>query len=89
MYNVHMKRYPVAIVRERLAEALDAAHDGVPVVIVRRGVHYRLTRETQAPTKRQPRRQPLFSDVDPAILAGDWSWKWSPEGMTFVAARKK
>ena len=42
MYNVRMKRYTVAQVRERLSEALDSAEAGKPVVIERRGVRFRL-----------------------------------------------
>jgi hypothetical protein len=84
-----MKRYPVAVLRERLAEALDAAYHGVPVVIERKGVRYRLTREP-APKKTKPARQPLFELVDPAVMAGDWTWDWSPDaGMTFVPGKPK
>ena len=83
-----MKRYPVAVLRERLAEALDAAYAGVPVVIERKGVRYRLTRETAA-KKPKSIRSPLFEIVDPAVLAGDWTWDWTPEGMTFVPGKPK
>lgn len=87
-YNVHMKRYPVAILRERLAEALDAAYSGVPVVIERKGVQYRLTREPTA--KKSPAsRKPLFEIVDPAVMAGEWTWDWSPAGMAFKARKTK
>ena len=41
-----MKRYSVALVRERLAEALNEVDRGIPVVIERRGVRYRVTRVT-------------------------------------------
>ena len=84
-----MKRYPVAVLRERLAEALDAAYAGTPVVIERKGVRYRLTREPAA-RKAKPVRTPLFEVVDPAVMAGNWTWDWSPEGgMTFVPGKKK
>jgi hypothetical protein len=84
-----MKRYPVAVLRERLAEALDAAYHGVPVVIERKGVRYRLTRES-AVKKAKTARPPLFESVDPAVMAGSWTWDWSPEtGMTFVPGKPK
>lgn len=86
MYTV--KRYPVAVLRERLAEALDAAYLGVPVVIERKGVRYRLTRETTA-RKARSVRTPMFEIVDPAVMAGEWTWDWSPAGMTFKARRPK
>lgn len=88
MYNVRMKRYPVAVLRERLAEALDAAYHGVPVVIERKGVRYRLTREPAKKTKSA--RRPLFEVVDPAVIAGDWTWNWSPDaGMKFVPGKSR
>ena len=86
MYS--MKRYPVAVLRERLAEALDAAYQGVPVVIERKGVRYRLTREP-AVKKAKSVRTPLFEIVDPAVMAGEWTWDWSPAGMTFVPDKSK
>jgi hypothetical protein len=78
-----MKRYPVAVLRERLAEALDAAYHGIPVVIERKGVRYTLTREAQ-PKKRAAARARMFEIVDPAVIAGDWTWEWKPGAMSFV-----
>lgn len=86
MYVV--KRYPVAVLRERLAEALDAAYQGVPVVIERKGVRYRLTRESRT-RRAKSARKPLFEIVDPAVMAGDWTWDWSPDGLTFVPGTRK
>jgi antitoxin (DNA-binding transcriptional repressor) of toxin-antitoxin stability system len=83
-----MKRYPVAVLRARLAEALDAAYAGVPVVIERKGVRYRLTRESAA-RKAKAVRSPLFEILDPAVMAGNWTWDWSPDGMTFVPGKSK
>jgi hypothetical protein len=76
------KRYTVAAVRERLAEALDEAEKGVPVIIERKGVRYRLTVESgvRSPsTKRVPR----ITIVDPAVRRGNWTWDWAPDGFTF------
>jgi antitoxin (DNA-binding transcriptional repressor) of toxin-antitoxin stability system len=81
MYSVG-KRYTVAAVRERLAEALDEADKGVPVIIERRGVRYRLTVE-QAAGPRPARRVPRITIVDRAVRRGDWTWHWAPDGFTF------
>jgi antitoxin (DNA-binding transcriptional repressor) of toxin-antitoxin stability system len=83
-----MKKFTVSVVRERLAEALDAAHQGVPVIIERRGVRYRLTREARRKTTRTPRRAPIFAAVDPAVLDGGWSWTWTPGGADLVVPKK-
>ena len=74
MYNVHVKRYTVAQVRQRLAEALDSAERGGPVLIERRGVRFRL--EAERPRRRGKQRKPLVAFIDPAIEAGRWSWDW-------------
>jgi len=76
------KRYTVAAVRERLAEALDEAEKGVPVIIERRGVRYRLTVEPPEPRVRG-KREPRIAIVDPGVRRGDWSWDWTPDGLTF------
>ena len=77
-----MKTYKVAIVRERLAEALDQAEQGVPVFIERKGVRYRLTVERPG---RQPRsvRRPKIEMLDPAVAQGQWSWKIGTTGLRF------
>ncbi len=40
MYNAHMKRYSVAGARARFSDLLDAAEQGQPAVIERRGVRF-------------------------------------------------
>ena len=81
------KRYTVAAVRERLAEALDEAEQGIPVIIERRGVRYRLS--VEKPAKRAVARQaPKIEVLDQAISAGEWSWDWSPAGVKFKATRR-
>jgi hypothetical protein len=86
MYAVS-KRYTVSVVRERLAEALDEADKGVAVIIERRGVRYRLTRDTAAPPKRA-RRKSRLEAIDPAILDGQWTWSWGASGLRFRARRR-
>jgi len=74
-----MKHYSVAVVRERLAEALNEVDRGVPVIIERRGVRYRLTREPQR--RAQTAHKPVIQQVDSGVLSGEWSWDWTPEGL--------
>jgi hypothetical protein len=76
------KRYTVATVRQRLAEALDAADQGVLVIIERRGVRYRLTAEAASP-KRAGRRAPRIDVLDPAVSRGEWTWQLTADGLGF------
>jgi hypothetical protein len=84
MYVV--KRYTVAVVRERLAEALDEAERGEPVIIERKGVPYRLSLDR--PTRRRTLRRSRIDVIDPAVLDGQWTWGWTPRGLTFRAKRR-
>jgi len=43
-----MKRYTVALVRERLAEALDEAERGEPLFIERKGIRVKLSLDTRS-----------------------------------------
>ena len=74
---VMAKRYTVASVRERLADALDEAEKGIPVIIERRGVRYRLTMESSTP-RRTGKRRPR----------GEWTWEGTPDGL-IVAGRPR
>jgi antitoxin (DNA-binding transcriptional repressor) of toxin-antitoxin stability system len=76
-----MKRYTVAVVRERLAEALDEAEKGHPVIIERRGVRYTLTVQRQKAPRRRVGR--LLSVRDKAISDGQWSWESGTGGLRF------
>ena len=82
-----MKKYTVAMVRERLAEALDAAEQGVPVVIERRGVRYTLAVEGRK--KRRQKRTVAIQILDPAVARGEWHWDWSPGGIEFKAKSRR
>jgi hypothetical protein len=77
-----MKKYSVSVVRERLSEALDEAERGVPVIIERKGVRYRLVVDREKP-RRAARRKPLFQILDPAVEAGQWSWDVTSKGLKF------
>lgn len=83
---MRVKKYTVAMVRERLAEALDAAEQGVPVVIERRGVRYTLAVEGR--TKRRRQRTRSIQILDPAVARGKWSWDWTPGGVEFKAKHR-
>ena len=82
-----MKRYTVSQVRERLAEALDQAEKGVPVVIERKGVRYSLT--VERPPARPRRRKSRIIILDPAVEAGQWTWDWEPGKMEFRDTRTR
>jgi hypothetical protein len=83
------KRYTVSQVRERLSDALDEAENGLPVIIERRGVRYRLTRIDEERALRSRRRAPRIAVLDPAVADGRWSWAWTADGMTFRPPRKR
>jgi antitoxin (DNA-binding transcriptional repressor) of toxin-antitoxin stability system len=82
-----MKRYTVAVVRERLAEALDEAERGVPVIIERKGVRYRLA--VEKPVSPRKARRSHIEILDPAVANGHWSWDWTPRGLTFRSKRRR
>jgi len=86
MYS--MKTYKVAMVRERLAEALDEAERGMPVFIERKGVRYRLTVEAPG-SSRGTARQPRIQTLDPAVAEGQWSWETGPTGLRFRAGGRR
>ena len=77
-----MKTYKVAVVRERLAEALDQAERGVPVFIERKGVRYRLTVDQPA-RRRKVARRPKIDMLDPAVARGQWTWETGTTGLRF------
>ena len=76
-----MKRYTVAMVRERLADALDEAERGVPVIIERRGVRYRLEVERTKPRRRAHRA--LLTVLDKSLEDGQWTWDLTATGVRF------
>jgi hypothetical protein len=82
-----MKRYPVALLRERLSEALNEADRGTPVIIERRGVQYRLAREPER--RRTTPRKPVIERIDPVVAGGEWSWEWTPDGLILAGPRRQ
>lgn len=89
MYNVQvMKKYGVGFVRERLAEALDYADQGIPVIIERRGVQYRLSVDRPTPPLARTRK-PYIEVLDPAIAQGEWAWEWAPGRLALKRPRRR
>ena len=89
VYNVHvMKKYGVGFVRERMAEALDYADQGIPVFIERRGVRYRLSVD-QPPKTARKKRTAYIEVLDPQIEQGEWTWGWSPGAMKLHKPRRR
>lgn len=80
------KALRVAEARARFGEMLDEAEKGTPVVIERHGVRFRIEVE-KASAARTGRR--AFDYVDPAVMAGDWTWQLHSKGMRFSARRKR
>ena len=83
-----MKRYTVATLRSRLAEALDETERGLPVIIERRGVQYRLSVEPATPRRVRKSRPSMIEIVDPAVAEGRWNWEWTATGLKFRGRRR-
>ena len=85
MYIV--KRYTVSQLRVRLAEALDQADRGVPVIIERRGIRYSLKAERPATARRW--KKSVIEILDPAVAKGQWTWDLGPDGLRFRGGRSR
>jgi hypothetical protein len=83
------KGYTVSQVRERLAEALDAADRGLPVFIVRRGARYQLSLAPDTARRSTAKRPPRIDVLDAAVEAGQWGWRWTASGLTFRGRRSR
>jgi hypothetical protein len=82
-----MRMYTVATLRRRLADALDETERGIPVIIERRGVRYRLSVETPRPRRRGT--QSIIEIVDPAVAEGQWTWGRTTAGLRFHGRRRR
>jgi antitoxin (DNA-binding transcriptional repressor) of toxin-antitoxin stability system len=80
-----VKRYTAAEARARLSDALDHAEAGAPVVIERRGVRFRLMRESRRAHRATPAAS--IEVVDPAVEQGQWTWTITNGGWRFIARR--
>ena len=81
-----MKKHSVSLVRRRLAEALDEADRGRPVIIERNGVTYRLSVERRR--RPAPKASPSIEILDSAVADGNWTWEWTSGGLTFRRRRR-
>ena len=84
-----MGNMKVAEARARFGEILDAAEKGLPVVIERRGVRFRLIAESAA-MRTAKAGVATFEFVDPAVMSGQWTWRTDgARGVKFAARRKQ
>lgn len=84
MYIV--KGYKVAEARARFGEMLDDAEKGVPVVIERRGVRFRILAEPATAPKAS---KGVFDFVDPVVADGQWTWKAGRRGLAFAPRKRR
>lgn len=81
-----MKRYTAAEARARLSDVLNDAEAGAAVVIERRGVRFRLARESSAAQRaKRPKRAALVEILDPAVERGQWTWTLARGRLRFAA----
>ena len=83
-----MGNMKVAEARARFGEILDAAEKGLPVVIERRGVRFRLVAEVAG---RSPKKDAaIFDFVDPTVMSGQWTWRANAaRGVQFSPRQKR
>ena len=88
MYHVHVKRLTSSQLRLHLAEALDTAERGEPMVIERRGTRFLLR---VAPVNSRPRHagRKIIDIVDPAVADGEWTWSWRAGNLAFRDRRRR
>lgn len=76
----------MAEARARFGEILDEAEKGMPVLIERRGVRFRLVAEKGPPSNAS---KPVFDFVDAGVMTGQWTWKAGAKGLAFAPRRKR
>lgn len=81
-----MKRFSAAEARQHLADVLDAAESGEPVIIERGGVRFRVRAEAKAAPRR---RSSLVEWMDPAVANGSWTWISATKGLRFSAKKPR
>jgi hypothetical protein len=82
-----VKGFKVAEARARFGALLDQAEQGDDVLIERNGVRFRLRLDRSVATEAPP--APFFASVDSKVLAGEWTWVWSPRGLQFQTRRRR
>ena len=86
---IAMKGYKVAEARARFGEVLDDAEKGIPVVIERRGVRFRILAEPVVSPKAAKASKAVFDFVDPAVADGQWTWKTGKRGLAFTPRKRR
>ena len=82
-----MKRYTTVQAKQQFSRLLDAAEQGEAVIIERRGVRFRVRTERQAAPKNTS-RLPMIEIVDPAVVAGNWTWDWKADRLQFASVKR-
>jgi hypothetical protein len=88
MYNARVKRYSTSQARKHLADLLNAAEAGRPVLIERRGVRFLLQADSARSYRKGARPRMTIEIVDPAIAQGEWTWTWHRGGFRFARQRR-
>jgi transposase-like protein len=70
-----------------LAEVLDSAERGQPVVIERWGVRFVVEAQRDR-RRRSGRRKSIIEHVDPTVASGEWTWAWRARGLRFKGRRR-
>jgi hypothetical protein len=82
-----MRYFSASQARSRLAEVLDIAEAGQPVLIGRAGVQFQVS--VRRPRRGQPPVGPMFEILDPAVDAGCWTWVRDQGGLRFAARAER
>ncbi len=82
-----MKRYPVSMARERMADMLDEVERAGAAVIERGNVQYVIT--VRRPAKRSRTHPAAIEVIDPAVAAGQWRWDWAGGHVAFSSPRTR
>lgn len=87
MYVVRMVRTTATQARKDFFRLLDAVERGEEVVLERKGVRFRLSREDTAATSEVSEPRPRVVIRDPAVLSGQWTWAADEDGQLVFVAR--
>jgi antitoxin (DNA-binding transcriptional repressor) of toxin-antitoxin stability system len=82
-----VRRYTASQARQRFADLLDAAERGEAVMIERGERRFVLTAEKR--TRRKKAAPTRIEWMDPAVTAGEWTWKLGPQGLAFRPQRRR
>jgi hypothetical protein len=57
------------------------------VFIERKGVRFRLS--VEKPTGVRAASRARIDILDPVVSTGEWTWDWTPKGLTFRGKRRR